>query len=537
MDVRIVPRPIIRDGCPTPPDRTRNAVAVVLLKRQHPESQGFETLLRQEIRLARRLLLDQRLSEALAVIDRAEQLRGESSNRTAGMARDLETLRAVVAMFNDEPARALYHARNVQEVEVTDWTGAAARIVCQYACWRQRDFAAFHAVPRHPAMPRHPFLIVAGLCIDAVIELEQMRFSVAKRLAARAMEDSLQHGNDPGVLSALPASLVAQVLYEHGALNEAEAMVRKRLPVIRGSGALEAACRTYRVLVRIAMRRGRMDVALAFLQEAEDLGRRRGWAMLQAMSLFERTRLLVMLGQSAHAQQCRDRLEELAARCQDCSTTCADLRRYCRMAQARVWLAAGLCILAVPVLRQLRSEAEVRCDPYSAAQLALELAGALERQGECQEADELLQQMLLLGSSAGLHQIFIDNAELIKPAMQRAMERAQRPGSPCRNMLPYIGGLLEQKSCTPPGSKLARRPWPALPPANAVDGLSARELDVLMLVCRGLSNKRIAHALTISPETVKAHVKRIFMKLQVESRAQAVFRASSMGLLPAAMAP
>ncbi len=55
-----------------------------------------------------------------------------------------------------------------------------------------------------------------------------------------------------------------------------------------------------------------------------------------------------------------------------------------------------------------------------------------------------------------------------------------------------------------------------------------------MLVCRGLSNKRIAQSLAIAPETVKAHVKRIFMKLEVGSRAQAVFRASSLGLLPTA---
>ncbi|MET0499423.1 MAG: LuxR C-terminal-related transcriptional regulator [Steroidobacteraceae bacterium] len=64
------------------------------------------------------------------------------------------------------------------------------------------------------------------------------------------------------------------------------------------------------------------------------------------------------------------------------------------------------------------------------------------------------------------------------------------------------------------------------------DFLSARESDVLMLVCHGLSNKRIALSLAIAPETVKAHVKRIFIKLEVGSRAQAVFRASSLGLLP-----
>jgi len=70
--------------------------------------------------------------------------------------------------------------------------------------------------------------------------------------------------------------------------------------------------------------------------------------------------------------------------------------------------------------------------------------------------------------------------------------------------------------------------------ARRSECLSARESDVLMLVCHGMSNKRIALSLAIAPETVKAHVKRIFIKLDVGSRAEAVFRASNLGLLPGA---
>jgi LuxR family maltose regulon positive regulatory protein len=47
----------------------------------------------------------------------------------------------------------------------------------------------------------------------------------------------------------------------------------------------------------------------------------------------------------------------------------------------------------------------------------------------------------------------------------------------------------------------------------------------------GLSNKRIARQLSIAPETVKSHAKRIFWKLTVQTRAQAVYRASALGLI------
>jgi len=61
--------------------------------------------------------------------------------------------------------------------------------------------------------------------------------------------------------------------------------------------------------------------------------------------------------------------------------------------------------------------------------------------------------------------------------------------------------------------------------------LSAREGDILKLIAQGQSNKEIARSLAIAPETVKSHVKRIFSKLAVERRAQAVSRAQSLGLV------
>ncbi len=61
--------------------------------------------------------------------------------------------------------------------------------------------------------------------------------------------------------------------------------------------------------------------------------------------------------------------------------------------------------------------------------------------------------------------------------------------------------------------------------------LSARERTVVLLMGHGLSNKRIARQLSIAPETVKSHAKSIFWKLTVQTRAQAVYRASTLGLI------
>lgn len=61
------------------------------------------------------------------------------------------------------------------------------------------------------------------------------------------------------------------------------------------------------------------------------------------------------------------------------------------------------------------------------------------------------------------------------------------------------------------------------------DALTARECVILGLISQGFSNKSIARMLKISPETVKSHVKHIFLKLAVSTRAAAVARATLLG--------
>lgn len=62
-------------------------------------------------------------------------------------------------------------------------------------------------------------------------------------------------------------------------------------------------------------------------------------------------------------------------------------------------------------------------------------------------------------------------------------------------------------------------------------GLSEREVEVLGLLAEGCANKVVARRLGISPNTVKSHVARLFDKLDVASRTQAIARARELGIV------
>ena len=73
--------------------------------------------------------------------------------------------------------------------------------------------------------------------------------------------------------------------------------------------------------------------------------------------------------------------------------------------------------------------------------------------------------------------------------------------------------------------------WQAGEVPALVEDLTARELEVLRLLAEGLPNKAIAHRLGISEHTAKFHVNAILGKLGVQSRTEAVVRATRLGLV------
>ena len=79
------------------------------------------------------------------------------------------------------------------------------------------------------------------------------------------------------------------------------------------------------------------------------------------------------------------------------------------------------------------------------------------------------------------------------------------------------------------GSSAPQSPNTATP-QSLIEPLSQRELEVLHLIAQGFSNQEIATTLILALDTVKGHNRRIFDKLQVQRRTEAIARARALGL-------
>jgi LuxR family transcriptional regulator, maltose regulon positive regulatory protein len=138
------------------------------------------------------------------------------------------------------------------------------------------------------------------------------------------------------------------------------------------------------------------------------------------------------------------------------------------------------------------------------------------------EVDILFREALEEAGRVGLQQAVLDPRSGI--LLRELLDRAER-GSIPQERRPFRGRIGHG------------RPEPQLESPAVYDTsngsvfLSPRARRILDLIEQGHSNKEIACKLGIAPETVKSHLRRIFIKLDVDRRAMAVLRARRLGIL------
>ena len=480
---------------------------------------------------ASRLMLASRIDEALSATEQIElQLDDMSPAVARRLRRATQLLRASGLAFQDDSLSALAIAESYLSEVPANQDSQAALTLCRLGFWQLRKFGDFYSLPRHRPRVRwsksSAICAVFELSIEAAAALDHLHMSTAKRLASDALDIAESTLKTAKGLAALPACLFAQVLYEEGHLDEAERIFRDQLSAISTEGSIESALRAYLGLARIARYRKQCDFAALLLRDGQELGERRGWPRLVVACLAERASLLLDAGQLKEERAVVEYLDGYAEAHQPGSGYArSETMRYRTLARWCASWADAPSGEAVVALRQCYHRRLEQGDLYAACRLAVKLAEMLAGIGEFGEADALLLQTVKACAAAGLYQIFLEGGPGLGMLLRQAYGRADAPGSTDRELLPFLGSLLSRWDARNASS------GSAAPSSRVSDTLTARERHILSMISQGGSNKRVAQSLKISPETVKSHVKRIFLKLAVTTRTEAVSRAGSLGLL------
>ena len=487
--------------------------------------------IRRSLAKAWRSMWASQIDEAVRTVERVERELGDvPANAAKPLHAATQLLRAAGLAFQDDSLGALAIALPHLKARGTNEDCHAASTLCRLGFWRLGKYDSFYSLPRHIAHKRWSKSLAVSAMLDLSIEaaaaLDHLHLSTTKRLASEASNIAECVLKEAGGLATFSACLTAQVLYEEGCLDQAESILRDLLPVIDADGPIESALRAYLVLARIARQRMQYDFAALLLREAEALGVRRGWPRLVAACFAERASLLIQTGRITEARRSFKYFDDYAethragAGCSE-----AEVLHYHALARWRLSWAEAPSTEAVVAVRQLYHHALESRNYYLGCELAVELVEMLAGLGETEEADALFFHTVKVGAAAGLYQIFLDGGEGLGAILSRAYDRTEASGSKDRDVLPYLGTLLSRWNARGGGSRSVQAR------GRFTGKLSARECDVLAMISQGMSNKRAAQSLKISPETVKSHVKSIFGKLAVGTRTEAVSRAGSLGLL------
>ncbi|MBK5120489.1 tetratricopeptide repeat protein [Burkholderia sp. R-69980] len=475
-------------------------------------------------------VLAMRFDDTLSMLDSIEHDAADKAVDADYVRWECAAIRSALAALQDDPQRALPLAQQYLARPSRDaWTTNAISNVARFCHWKAGNLEALHAIPWIPDPveedQRSVFSTVYRLCLLGHVEMQQLRFPLAERRFNEAMALAEHHSGPHSIAAALCAPMIAQLRYEQGRLDEAEALLVELMPVIELAVFLDSVLISYRILIRIAVARSNFAHAYALLDSGQALGQARRWNRLIAAALAERTRLNLAEGRLAEAGACVAQLRQLATSdAGSAGPVSPEIENYRDLGAACLAIRRQQTQEAVEILNGALARLEHLHGTYLALRLRTLLALAWLNAGERDRALTIFHEVATVAAPAGVCQSIVDQGPEIGPLLKLARESVGATTAKTQEIVTWLDRLLDSWRAQHEPNSQPRREVER-------DRLSSRERGIVELIAKGQSNKEIARTLGITPETVKSHVKSIFTKLEVDKRAQAVSRAQALGLV------
>jgi LuxR family maltose regulon positive regulatory protein len=452
-----------------------------------------------------------------------------------GAARRLDSVERRIAEL-PEPPPVLVRSLRVVEAAVCLLRGDATRALELAA-----EADAIAAEP--PPSLAGALETVMALAHHARGELSEARRFAERGLAAGVAEES------PRPLFLLGA-LLARIDIVEGRLRRAEADTRKLLALAVKNGWWEVSFRTapQLVLAEVLYESGALAEAEEVLASAHELAARLGPDEHEDLAAEWLTRVRLARGAApaaAHRDLARAAQQDFFLHLFEPPV----VHRLC-------WeLDVGDALAVEAELGRRGIEAQARAPEPAREREYLLLARALVARGRAVEASPLLGRLLLAAEAGGRRgtaiaalalQAIARHLQGSAPQAQAALGRALGLAGDEGHVRVFVDlgapmlHLLRRAASAAPGEATIERLLAAFaeapavaPPAAAPLGvpIRERELDVLRCLVAGMSQPEVAAQLYLSPNTVKTHVRNLYGKLGVQSRSQALRRARELRLI------
>lgn len=366
---------------------------------------------------------------------------------------------------------------------------------------------------------------LTGRCLIGLAHSLEGEVNQAERIYRAVLREAERRGRSCNHAASAAGVLLGELLYEHNQNDAARELLEARVDIVERLGIPDIAERAMLALSGARWVTGHRLDAFAQLDRLEDYATSFGLTRLLGASLAAQAMRRLSLGEFHVAGSCLERLQALdaAAPPRDGSRFDA-LELSCSSTAIRLHMATGDHERAALLLDRLIDYCTASGRIDHVAPLRLQRAVVDTKLGRPAAARANVVEALSLGHRFGLLRRLLD----ADPSVLDLVDEAARQAP----LDPVLGFYVERlRAAQPKPFDTADTSRADSRRRSAMTGfkvLSERELDVVRLLGEALSTKKIARALGLSPETVKWHLTRIYGKLGVSGRDEAVERMRDM---------
>ena len=315
------------------------------------------------------------------------------------------------------------------------------------------------------------------------------------------------------------ATALAVLRYETNRLAETRSLCEDLLPVVEAGGTYETLTAATRTLARVRAAEREPEAAMRLLDYLHGILEGSHERRFAAQVCFDKVRLWLAMGEPQKARDCAAEFGVIDGSEWQLTRPYDEAWERRGMALAALRSHEQRHAEAQAILQVLRRSAEAAGHVLRLHAVEAALASSLWEAGQRDEALQCLHQSLLRARGHAPSRSWFDDNPRFHQVLIAALG------------VPQMRRLMPERVLRVFGAALGRAEARQSAPAHAVDALTARELEVLVLLAQGLSNQQISARAQISMTTVKWHVKNIFAKLGVGTRVGALVRARELKLV------